>query len=49
MRNNPKGFVRERWLHALGCRQWFIVIRNTATHEIRMTAKFGEALAEAGP
>lgn len=49
MRENPKGFVRERWLHALGCRQWFIVVRNTVTHEISATARFGEALPEVAP
>ena len=36
-RENPKGLVRERWLHALGCRQWFVVVRNTVTHEICST------------
>lgn len=36
-RVNEKGWVRERWLHARGCRQWFVVERNTLTHEIRAT------------
>lgn len=36
-RVNAKGWVRERWLHARGCRQWFVVERNTVTHEIRAT------------
>ena len=49
MRDNPKGLVRERWLHAHGCRQWFIVVRNTVTHEIHATAKLGEALPEFAP
>ena len=44
MRDNPKGFVRERWLHAGGCRQWLVVVRSTLTHEIRATARFGEPL-----
>jgi sarcosine oxidase subunit delta len=39
MRDNLKDFVRERWQHELGCRQWFIVERSTVTHEIRSTAK----------
>lgn len=47
MRNNPKDFVQERWLHALGCRQWFVVVRSTVTHEIRGTAKFGDVLPQA--
>ena len=40
MRDNPKGWVRERWVHAFGCRQWFVVVRNTVTHEIRTTASW---------
>jgi heterotetrameric sarcosine oxidase delta subunit len=35
MRDNPRGWHFERWLHAYGCRQWFNLARNTATHEIR--------------
>jgi sarcosine oxidase subunit delta len=35
MRDNPKGWHYERWLHAAGCRQWFNVARHTVTHEIR--------------
>jgi sarcosine oxidase subunit delta len=38
LRNNPKGWVRERWLHALGCRQWLIAERDTVTHEIRSSS-----------
>lgn len=36
-RDNPKGAVRERWHHLHGCRQWFIVTRNTYDHEIAYT------------
>jgi len=46
MRDNPKGWVRERWVHALGCRQWFIAVRNTVTHEIRSTRRIGDPLPE---
>lgn len=49
MRHNPKGFVRERWLHVLGCRQWFIVVRSTITHEIRAAVRFGNLLPEVNP
>jgi heterotetrameric sarcosine oxidase delta subunit len=35
LRDNPKGWHFERWLHAAGCRQWFNVARNTVTHEVR--------------
>ena len=33
-RENPKGLHSERWVHAWGCRQWFTLVRDTATHEI---------------
>jgi heterotetrameric sarcosine oxidase delta subunit len=45
-RENPKGLVRERWLHAFGCRQWFIVVRDTATQEIGRTYPIAEARSE---
>src|SRR5260370_1277752 len=41
-RSNPKGLHRERWFHALGCRRWFNVARDTVTHEIRTAYKMGE-------
>ncbi|MCC7274160.1 MAG: sarcosine oxidase subunit delta [Alphaproteobacteria bacterium] len=34
MRDNPKGWMRERWMHAQGCRRWFNLVRHTVTHEI---------------
>lgn len=46
VRDNPKGWVRERWLHALGCRQWLVVLRHTVTHEIRACFKLGTPLPE---
>jgi heterotetrameric sarcosine oxidase delta subunit len=49
LRDNPKGLVRERWLHALGCRQWFVVVRDTLTHEIRATSRIGDCLPEIEP
>jgi heterotetrameric sarcosine oxidase delta subunit len=33
-RENPKGPLVERWVHAYGCRRWFQVVRDTLTHEI---------------
>jgi heterotetrameric sarcosine oxidase delta subunit len=35
MRDNPKGWWRERWYHVHGCRRWFDLERDTATNEIR--------------
>jgi len=34
LRDNPKGVFLERWRHAVGCRRWFNVVRDTVTHEI---------------
>jgi methylglutamate dehydrogenase subunit B len=30
--DNPKGWHREYWQHVLGCRQWFVLERDTATN-----------------
>jgi methylglutamate dehydrogenase subunit B len=32
--DNPKGPHTEYWQHVLGCRQWLILGRNTATNEV---------------
>ncbi|MGD9830510.1 MAG: sarcosine oxidase subunit delta [Hyphomicrobiaceae bacterium] len=42
LRSNPRGWHRERWMHAAGCRRWFNVVRSTVTHEIIMTYRPGE-------
>ena len=31
---NVEGTQRERWYHALGCRSWFVVTRDTRTDRI---------------
>ena len=36
----------ELWQHVSGCRQWFKVLRDTATHEIFSTCKMNEDLNE---
>jgi heterotetrameric sarcosine oxidase delta subunit len=33
-RTNPKGWHREWWFHAAGCRQWLEVRRHTVSHAI---------------
>ena len=33
-RGNPKGPHLERWVHDGGCRRWFNLARDTATHAI---------------
>lgn len=42
-RSNPKGEHAERWRHTHGCGQWFNVVRDTVTHEIKATYRMGEA------
>ena len=42
MRSNPKGRFRERWVHSLGCRRWFNLVRDTVTHEIVAIYRMGE-------
>ena len=42
-RDNVKGTHRERWLHSFGCRQWFLVDRDTVTHEISGCCRLDEA------
>jgi len=42
MRSNPKGPFAERWVHSAGCRRWFHVVRDTATHRIFAVYKIGE-------
>lgn len=46
MRDNPKGWFRERWVHTAGCRQWFNVIRHTVTFEIAASYRSGEPVPE---
>jgi sarcosine oxidase subunit delta len=42
MRNNPKGPLAERWVHSAGCRRWFNLVRDTATHRILAVYRIGE-------
>lgn len=34
VRDNPRGWVRERWVHHVGCGQWFNVLRHSVSEEI---------------
>lgn len=42
-RDNPRGLHAERWCHNYGCGQWFNVLRDTVTHEIRSVYRMGQA------
>lgn len=35
MRDNRCGWTAERWYHRAGCRQYFVIERNTLTSETR--------------
>jgi sarcosine oxidase subunit delta len=41
-RENPKGLGRERWRHTFGCRQWFNLVRDTASHRILGSYRMGD-------
>ncbi|SER45838.1 sarcosine oxidase subunit delta [Vreelandella subterranea] len=41
-RDNPRGIHHEMWVHAIGCRKFFNVTRNTVTYEILETYPMGE-------
>lgn len=40
-RTNVKGRNRELWCHGGGCGQWFVMERDTVTHEIFSTVRVG--------
>jgi heterotetrameric sarcosine oxidase delta subunit len=42
VRDNPKGPFAERWVHQAGCRRWFNVVRDTATHRVLASYRPGE-------
>jgi heterotetrameric sarcosine oxidase delta subunit len=44
-RENPKGRLLERWVHAYGCRQWFNIVRDTVSHDIIEARPMGAAPA----
>ena len=48
-RENLKGTQQERWLHAFGCRQWFVLQRDTVSHEIVTATAAGTTAPETGP
>jgi heterotetrameric sarcosine oxidase delta subunit len=43
VRDNPKGPFAERWSHSAGCRRWFRVVRDTASHQF-LEASAGAAV-----
>jgi sarcosine oxidase, subunit delta len=47
MRDNPRGWWKERWLHTAGCRRWFNAVRDTGTYRFAGTYRIGETPPEA--
>lgn len=47
-RDNPRGVYHELWGHAVGCRKFFNITRNTLTYEILETYKIGEQPGKRG-
>ncbi len=45
-RDNPKGPFAERWMHSAGCRRWFNVVRDTATHKLLAVYRVGDPRPE---
>ena len=45
-RENPKGRHHELWLHTGGCRRWFNLVRDTATHRIDGVYLLGDPCPE---
>ena len=41
-RKNPRGLHHEQWFHAVGCRKFFNVTRDTVSYEILETYKPGQ-------
>ncbi|MEQ6888860.1 sarcosine oxidase subunit delta [Halomonas sp. CS7] len=41
-RDNPRGIHHELWVHAIGCRKFFNITRNTVSYEILETYRMGE-------
>ncbi|SEL88807.1 sarcosine oxidase subunit delta [Halomonas daqiaonensis] len=41
-RDNPRGIHHELWVHAIGCRKFFNITRDTVSYEILETYPMGE-------
>jgi methylglutamate dehydrogenase subunit B len=44
LRANPAGPSEEYWYHALGCRSWLKVMRDTRTHSVESAVLAREAV-----
>jgi sarcosine oxidase subunit delta len=46
--DNPKGRTLEYWQHVLGCRQWLVLERDTATNAVGAARPAREAASKGG-
>jgi sarcosine oxidase subunit delta len=37
LRENPAGPLEEWWYHRMGCRRWFLAVRDTRSNEVEQT------------
>ena len=49
LRDNTRGWVTERWYHRAGCRQFFVVERDTVTDETRSPRRTVDLMATEPP
>jgi sarcosine oxidase subunit delta len=51
VRSNVAGVQQEWWYHRMGCRRWFLAVRDTRTNEVHRTfwPGAGAGLPEPGP
>ena len=47
-RSNPKGLLKERWVHTVGCRRWFNAVRDTVTYEFKTEYKISDPRPDLG-
>lgn len=47
-RENPKGIFAERWVHSTGCRQWFNMLRDTVSYDIKAIYPMGARRPDLG-
>ncbi len=40
-RDNTRGDFAERWVHSTGCRQWFNMLRDTVSYEVKAVYPMG--------
>ena len=48
-RTNAAGAQKEWWYHALGCRTWFLAVRDTTTNTVHETIDPTEGGSESQP